>query len=115
MSAFKSQVKVEAESGEQVEAESGEKVEAERGVLLFCDQVPWWIKFKSSRQLYTSEETGSSSNKKKGDAWIVGGMTPTTQLIDTDVVFPLKAIAKIAEDDLRREMKAVAESKGERP
>ena len=52
---------------------------------------------------------------QQGDAWIAGKMTPNNQLTDTDVVFPLEANAKIAEDDLRREMKAFAESKGERP
>ena len=84
MSAFKSQVKVEAESGEQVEAESGETGLAE------CGPSPL-------------------------RGWIAGKMTSTAQLTDTDVVFPLKANAKIAEDGLRREMRAFADSKGQRP
>ena len=46
--------------------------------------------------------------------WIAGKMTPACQITDTDVVFPVKGNAKNAEDDLRREFKAIAEAKGER-
>ena len=48
-------------------------------------------------------------------SWVAGKMTPPCQITDSDVVFPVKAHAKVAEDELRREMKSIAAEKGERP
>jgi hypothetical protein len=48
-------------------------------------------------------------------SWIAGKMTPPCQITDSDVVFPVKAQAKHAEDALRREMKSIASEKGQRP
>ena len=37
----------------------------ENCVLLFSDQVPWWVKVKSSRQLYSSKETRSVRDNER--------------------------------------------------
>ena len=49
------------------------------------------------------------------DTWVAAKMTPNQQITDTDAVFPLKGNAKGAEDDIRREMKSIADSTGQRP
>ena len=32
-------------------------------VLIFSDQVPWWVKVKSQRQLYTAAESTTQAQK----------------------------------------------------
>ena len=47
--------------------------------------------------------------------WVGGKMTPTLQVTDTDIAFPLKAAANRCKESLRRELKAKAIEEGCEP
>ena len=53
-------------------------------VLLFSDQVPWWVKVKSSRQLYTSSESQARSKRARRDVGPQFQDTQTVMNMDDD-------------------------------
>jgi hypothetical protein len=62
----------------------------------------------------TESSRGAMFLAQQFPSWIAGKMTPCCQITDSDVVFPVKAQAKIAEDNVRREFKSIADENNDK-